>query len=253
MNQAAENSQTMGNFIIIPAHVLECADLTPTDKLLFGYINALSNQKGYCYANNHYLGVKTDLAKTSISRLITKLKRLKFVKVQLITDPLTHEQLERRIYPNNNPIGFESIGETQENAVYKNVDKRGGMISEGGRGMISEDHHNRKDLKDNNLLTNINDCEYVDNLPTQPENPPYQKPPHEIEPQPNTHKNMSEKTKQTPFKKMGGNRKPAIVTNRGDCEALRHQKKLVAEYQPAANLDAELNKIKKLVGEKPDD
>lgn len=56
-SQEIRNIQPQHNyFLIIPAFVADDKDLDDSTKLLFGRLVALSNQKGYCWASNEYLG-----------------------------------------------------------------------------------------------------------------------------------------------------------------------------------------------------
>lgn len=69
-------------FAIIPAAVRYDDRLTANAKLLYGEITALTNDKGYCWANNKYFA---DLYKTdprTIRRWLEQLKESKHIKIQ---------------------------------------------------------------------------------------------------------------------------------------------------------------------------
>ena len=248
-----------GNFIMIPAHVFNHDKLTTTDMILFGHINGLSNQKGYCYASNGALAKKALVAKTSVSTLITKLRRLKLIKIQTIKRDGKSD--ERRIYPNNNPLSFDELPEVVQEKTIQEPETAGDKLCvslwggdhESLGGVIVDDHHNIQVLKDKRSLNTINDCGQVDNLPTEPgktEKPeaekapglPYQKPAHGF-----THitdKNMSAPTKNHPFqsqaKKQGGN-KPEFKTSNGkDPAILAHQEMM--QHAPTPEETEQLRK-----------
>ena len=48
------NENEINYYAIIPANVRYDTNLKPNEKLLYGEITALSNQKGFCYAQNQY-------------------------------------------------------------------------------------------------------------------------------------------------------------------------------------------------------
>ncbi len=70
--------------IVIDDKVIEDNKLNSTDKLVFGIIKALTNNVGYCYATNDYIGKKSNLSKSTISNTISKLKRYNYIKTETI-------------------------------------------------------------------------------------------------------------------------------------------------------------------------
>ena len=42
--------------IIINDNIIEDKNLNSTDKVVYGLVKALSNDKGYCFATNDYIG-----------------------------------------------------------------------------------------------------------------------------------------------------------------------------------------------------
>jgi hypothetical protein len=62
-------------YAVIPAPVLCDPELTPNEKLLFGMISSLSNQEGYCWASNDYLGSFFNAHKKTISVWINNLSK----------------------------------------------------------------------------------------------------------------------------------------------------------------------------------
>lgn len=63
-----------GQYAIIPAEVLYDQNLTMADKILYGVISNLCNQRGYCWATNAYLGEVIQQKKDTVSKSIGRLK-----------------------------------------------------------------------------------------------------------------------------------------------------------------------------------
>lgn len=255
-----------GSFIMIPAHVFNHDKLTTTDMILFGHINGLSNQKGYCYASNGALAKKALVAKTSVSTLITKLRRLKLIKIQTIKRDGKSD--ERRIYPNNNPLNFDELPEVVKKETIQEPEAAGDNLCVSCRGgdheslggVIIDDHHNIQVLKDKRSLNTISDVENVDNLPTEPEQTEkqepekepdlkYQKPPHGF-----THiteKNMSAPTKTHKFKskaKSPGGNKPEFKTGQGKDPAILAHQEMMAHAPTAEETEEIRKKALQMVG-----
>lgn len=75
-------SESYGYYIVIPSFIFLDAQLTPTERLLYGLISGLSNERGYCFASNGYLaknlryesnGETKQVAVESVSRMISHL------------------------------------------------------------------------------------------------------------------------------------------------------------------------------------
>ena len=85
--------QTQRNFYaVIPAFVRYDKDLQPNAKLLYGEITALSNEKGFCWAENEYFANLYNVSKTSISKWISCL-----IKKQYITSEIVYKQGTKEI------------------------------------------------------------------------------------------------------------------------------------------------------------
>ena len=85
--------QTQKNFYaIIPAFVRYDKDLQPNAKLLYGEITALTNEKGFCWAENEYFANLYNVSKTSISKWISSL-----IKKQYITSEIVYKQGTKEI------------------------------------------------------------------------------------------------------------------------------------------------------------
>lgn len=67
------------------------------ERLLYGEITALTNRNGYCFATNKYFAELYNVTIETISRWISHLQRLGFIKVEIIKSD-KNEILERRIF-----------------------------------------------------------------------------------------------------------------------------------------------------------
>jgi len=103
-------------YAIITAEVRYNNNLTDSEKLLYGEITALSNQKGYCWSSNKYFADLYDVTKGTISKRISKLVDEGYLKRELIRNN-NNEVVERKLYPLNS-IGY-AINK-QEGMVNKN-------------------------------------------------------------------------------------------------------------------------------------
>jgi len=83
-------------YAIIPAKVRYDDKLTPNSKLLFGEITALTNEKGYCWANNKYFSDLYKVDKGTVSRWISQLEEQHHISTVLIYKEGT-KQVDRRI------------------------------------------------------------------------------------------------------------------------------------------------------------
>ena len=61
-------------YAVITARVLMSKELSHAEKLLMAVVSNLSNEKGYCYASNAYIGDCLGLSNKSVSRYINGLK-----------------------------------------------------------------------------------------------------------------------------------------------------------------------------------
>ena len=85
-------------YAIIPAPVRYCKKLKANEKLMFGELTALANEKGFCYASNDYFANLYDVSKTSVSKWISNLEKNKFIRLKMIYQKGTKQIKERRIY-----------------------------------------------------------------------------------------------------------------------------------------------------------
>ncbi|MBW4837619.1 MAG: helix-turn-helix domain-containing protein [Staphylococcaceae bacterium] len=84
-------------YSIITANVRYDNRLTDSEKLLFAEITSLSNKYGYCTASNNYFAKLYQVVKETISRRISKLQSLGYLKVELVKQD--NEVKQRKIYP----------------------------------------------------------------------------------------------------------------------------------------------------------
>lgn len=103
-------------FIAVPRIILSDQTCSQTDKLVYGMINSLSNNKDYCYASNSYFAEKLGVKEKTISNSINNLKRKCYIEVKFINN-------QRRIYLNSDIVIKENskVIEKNENAyIVKN-------------------------------------------------------------------------------------------------------------------------------------
>ena len=71
-------------YAIIPANVRYDNTLKDKAKLLYGEIAALSDQYGYCFANNQYFAELYGITKTSVSLLIKDLINKNYISSEIV-------------------------------------------------------------------------------------------------------------------------------------------------------------------------
>lgn len=84
-------------YAIIPASVKYYNNLKFAEKLLYGEITALANKNGFCYAQNKYFADLYNVTIISISRWISHLKELGYIKTEIIRNE-NKEIISRNIY-----------------------------------------------------------------------------------------------------------------------------------------------------------
>jgi len=87
-------------YAVIPSYVRYCEELKYPERLLYGEITALTGKEGYCFATNKYFSELYKVIPGTISRWITHLEKLGFVKVEVIRNK-RNQIIERRIYIND--------------------------------------------------------------------------------------------------------------------------------------------------------
>lgn len=122
-------------FIAVPRIILNDQTCSQTDKLVYGMINSLSNNKEYCYASNSYFANMLSVKEKTISNSINNLKRKKYIDVKFVNR-------QRRIYLNS-----EIVSKENSKVLEKNEDKT----------IVKNYQYKRKEYtrKNNKNLTNI--------------------------------------------------------------------------------------------------
>lgn len=83
-------------FSILTADVRYNEELPPNTKLLFSEITALCNLEGYCWAGNEYFANLYKVTNETVSRWISQLLKLGFLRVEY--DKRGFEIIQRRLY-----------------------------------------------------------------------------------------------------------------------------------------------------------
>ena len=125
-------------YAIIPATVRYDTNLKYAEKLLYGEITALANKNGYCYAQNKYFADLYNVTAVSVSRWISHLQELGYIKTEVIRNE-NKEIVSRNIY-------IVDIPYCQKNQ-YPYIQKNQEGIN--------------KNVKDNNIKYNIDDLFYL--------------------------------------------------------------------------------------------
>ena len=125
-------------YAIIPATVRYDTNLKSAEKLLYGEITALANKNGYCFAQNKYFADLYNVTLISVSRWISHLQELGYIKTDVIRNE-NKEIISRNIY-------IVDIPYYQKNQ-YPYIQKSKEGIN--------------KNVKDNNIKYNIDDIFYL--------------------------------------------------------------------------------------------
>ena len=123
-------------FIAVPRIILNDQTCSQTDKLVYGVINSLSNNKEYCYASNSYFANTLSVKEKTISNSINYLKRKKYINVKFVNG-------QRRIYLNEDIVSKENskVLEKNENKdIVKNYQYK--------RKEYTRNNYNKKDKYD---------------------------------------------------------------------------------------------------------
>ena len=95
-------------FIAVPRIILNDQTCSQTDKLVYGVINSLSNNKEYCYASNSFFAYTLSVKEKTISNSINYLKRKKYIDVKFVNG-------QRRIYLNEDIVSKENSKMLEKN------------------------------------------------------------------------------------------------------------------------------------------
>jgi len=103
---------------LIPPWILTNPKLSATEKIIAGRIWGLSGAQGFCWMSNARLGAELGLSVRSISRIISLLNMLGYVKVELIRNE-KKEIKQRHIYPLN-PLNLGGVYSKMTIGIDKN-------------------------------------------------------------------------------------------------------------------------------------
>ena len=103
-------------YMVITANVWSSDKLSDSEKLLYGHITTLQQKDGVCYASNSYFAKVLNKHKDTISRSISKLKKLGFIKIRIIYKSGTKE-IEKRM------IMLSRIDENVNRGIDENVNR----------------------------------------------------------------------------------------------------------------------------------
>lgn len=92
-----------GYWAVVPSGVRYDDDLPPNAKLLYAEISALTDERGYCYAQNAYFCRVYGWSQKTVSRLLVALKDKQYIRVDVVRNRRTNGVEERRIYAGINP------------------------------------------------------------------------------------------------------------------------------------------------------
>jgi len=94
-----------GYYIVIPTKLLKDDRISANAKLCFGVIANLSNERGYCFASNDYIGKQLDVHGMTISRYIQEL-----IEFEYLTrfDEITQYGKQRRLFLNSTVEGVSA-------------------------------------------------------------------------------------------------------------------------------------------------
>lgn len=107
-------------YAILTADVRYCSNLSAQEKLLFAEITALSNKDGTCFAGNKYFADLYSLTQVTVSRQISQLEKLGFIKIEY--EKKGAKVTKRLITINKNVNGIAcAINKNDNRTINKNV------------------------------------------------------------------------------------------------------------------------------------
>jgi len=72
--------EKFSTYSVIPTEIMLSNDLSSTAKILYGVISSLTNEKGYCWASNDYLGSLLNISSKTASLLIKELSDYGYIQ-----------------------------------------------------------------------------------------------------------------------------------------------------------------------------
>lgn len=138
-------------YSILPADVRYDNRLKANEKIIYSEITALSNKFGYCTAGNAYFAELYGVIKTTISKWISHLEELGYVKVKLMYDEDGKTIWQRRIYLSDNFL-YEKDTEKEDGPI---AQKDNRVLPEKTKGYCSKEQGGIAQ-KDKENITSIN-------------------------------------------------------------------------------------------------
>ena len=129
-------------FSILTAEVRYNKQLSSMEKLLFSEITALTNYKGFCYANNSYFEFVFGVSRSTIQRALRNLEKQNVINIELEKNE-KKQVLKRKIF-----VLIDKGGSV------KNTTR--GSIKNDTRGGVENDTYNNTREKENNINLNTN-------------------------------------------------------------------------------------------------
>jgi DNA-binding MarR family transcriptional regulator len=84
----------MSYYVTIPMILVKDKNISPNSKILFGIVANLSNERGYCWASNKYIGEILDIHEISVSRMLKELIDCGYI---IRFEEVVDDRLERRL------------------------------------------------------------------------------------------------------------------------------------------------------------
>ncbi|KLI42096.1 hypothetical protein SZ40_10485 [Brachyspira hyodysenteriae] len=140
-------------YTIIPSAVRYDKRLKPLSKLIYGEITALTNDKGYCWANNNYFAEIYSVSKDTISRAVRQLEEFNYIKC--IYDKTKQNNEKRKIYIKSSVSSKKSIRHSKNptDGIDKKVEDNN---KDNNLNNKDNESDNKKDLDKINKTDNIN-------------------------------------------------------------------------------------------------
>jgi DNA-binding MarR family transcriptional regulator len=144
-------SESIAYSVSIPMSILMDKKLSSTDKLVYAMICGLSKKNGDCWASNAYIASQLDLKKDTVSRVISKLVEIGYVKrkefrnenKEVVKRLLSSIHALSNVLPDFNTI---PLLEENENPIGEFSNTSPGKIQ------VYIEDYNKEDIKDNNIL-----------------------------------------------------------------------------------------------------
>ena len=89
-------------YIIIPADIRYDSNLKANEKLIYGELVLLAQERGYCWATNAYFADLYGVSKTTVSKWLSNLEACGYIKLEFIYRGT--ELVERRVFICDNNI-----------------------------------------------------------------------------------------------------------------------------------------------------